>query len=111
MADFYLLVCKGLLNQVSRFKLKSYQRHITQVTGHYTAHSAQRRLKLVYLFIFIYANMNILIQTYTSHNSSRKKITKTNETGYTEKERKEKNNQNNKLRSLPGKSTNIELTK
>ncbi len=32
VADFYLLVCKGLLNQV---KLKSYQRHIAQVTGHY----------------------------------------------------------------------------
>ncbi len=54
--------------------------------------------------------MYILIQTYTSHNSSinTTKTTKTNEKGYTEKERE--TNQNKKL-SLPGKSKNIELTK
>ncbi len=40
------------------------------------------------LFKFIYAIMFILIQTYTSHDSSRKKTTKTNEKVYTEKEMK-----------------------
>ncbi len=59
--------------------------------------------------IYFNAIMYILIQTYTSHNSSINKTTKTNEKGYTEKERK--TNHNKKLRSLAGKSKNIELTK